>query len=80
MTHEITVKADGTVQFIWSDELRPLLELGTGTVTRASHVEPTADCRWEADLSPVGGPTLGPFDERGEALRAEIEWLRNHGF
>ena len=31
--------------------------------------------RWIADLRPVGGPVLGPFLLRGEALAAEREWL-----
>jgi hypothetical protein len=27
------------------------------------------------DLSPVSGPTLGPFQNRSEALAAERSWL-----
>lgn len=34
--------------------------------------------KWWADLLPVGGPVLGPFDKRQEALDAETEWLRAH--
>ena len=30
---------------------------------------------WLADLSPVNGPVLGPFDRRSEALAAELAWL-----
>lgn len=45
-------------------------------ISRASAVEPNADGRWTADLAPVGGPVLGPFDTRGEALAAEVAWLR----
>jgi hypothetical protein len=34
---------------------------------------------WWADMSPVRGPVLGPFEERQEALDAEVEWLyKNH--
>ena len=33
---------------------------------------------WRADLSPVGGPQLGPFRRRSEALRAEAAWLVEH--
>src|SRR4051794_33699093 len=42
----------------YSEEI-PLAALGAPSVTRASRVEPTPDGRWTADLSPVGGPTLG---------------------
>jgi hypothetical protein len=31
--------------------------------------------RWWADLGPVSGPKLGPFDRRSQALEAEREWL-----
>ena len=41
------------------------------SITRASHVEPDAEGRWLADLTPVAGPVLGPFDLRSEALAAE---------
>ena len=34
--------------------------------------------RWLADLSPSGGPTLGPFDERSQAIGAEIDWLNEN--
>lgn len=63
----------GGIQFVWTDAARELLSLGTATISRASHVEPTADCRWTADLAPIGGDVLGPFDTQEEALRAEID-------
>lgn len=34
---------------------------------------------WWADMLPVNGPVLGPFDKHSEALAAEVEWLREHG-
>lgn len=78
MSARIIVKPNGDVTFLYEDRLRPLFELGTATVTRASHVEPTADGRWTADLAPVGGGVLGPFDLRQEALDAERAWLERH--
>lgn len=71
----ITVKPDGTIHFVWSDSLAPLMNEGRGEISRASHVEPTANGHWTANMAPVNGPELGPFALRGEALRAEEEWL-----
>ena len=75
MLASIFVSPDGTVEFLYEDDLRPLLDLGSAIITRASHVEPTADGRWTADLAPRGGPLLGPFTHREEALHAERRWL-----
>ena len=77
----ITITPDGRVSFIWSDELAALREIGDCSIRRASHVEPTTDGRWTADMAPSGGPVLGPFDLRGDALKAEVQWLAdNLGF
>ena len=76
----VNISPDGTIRFIYSDALQPMLELGQPTVRRASHVEPTDTGRWTADLSPVDGPVLGPFALRKQALEAEIAWLASHGF
>ena len=66
------------------DESLDLHALGRPKISRASHVEPTADGQWTADLFPVHGPLLGPFPTRSQALNAEIAWLdqwftTNHG-
>jgi hypothetical protein len=29
------------------------------------------------DISPVGGPRLGPFDRRDEAIAKEVEYLKH---
>ena len=42
---------------------------------RPAAIEPTPDGRWTADLGPAGGPVLGPFPRRSEALDAERAWL-----
>lgn len=34
--------------------------------------------KWWADMLPVGGPVLGPFDDRDTALKTESDWLRAH--
>jgi hypothetical protein len=44
-------------------------------IRRASQVEPDAAGLWWADLAPVGGPMLGPFARRMQALTAEQTWL-----
>jgi hypothetical protein len=57
------------------DEAIDLHALGSVTISRGSHVEPNDAGQWVAELSPVQGPLLGPFDLRSEALAAEREWL-----
>lgn len=74
--HTITINEDGWLSFIWADELAKLRDLGRTTISRASHVEPTPDGQWTADMSPITpGVVLGPFDLRGEALAAERAYL-----
>ena len=71
---ELVVDAGGDVQCIYGEEL-DLREIGRLQITRASHVEPDSDGNWWADMGPVGGPVLGPFRSRSEALQAERGWL-----
>ena len=71
---ELIVDAGGDVRCIY-DEALNLRALGKLQITRASHVEPDSDGNWFADMGPVGGPVLGPFGTRGEALQAERGWL-----
>ncbi len=74
---DLKVGANGEIQCIYS-ELIDLASLVALTIQRASYVEPNAQGQWTANLSPVGGPILGPFPLRSEALSAEAEWLRLH--
>ena len=67
----------GNVRCIYAETL-DLRGLGKPNITRASHVEPDSAGRWIADLAPVGGPKLGPFDKRTDALAAEVQWLRDN--
>ncbi|MBE7462977.1 MAG: hypothetical protein HS116_05715 [Planctomycetes bacterium] len=71
----IAVRPDGQVAFLYDDELGALLLEGGGRVQRASHVEPTPDGRWQADLAPIGGPKLPVTDDRRSALNAEKNWI-----
>lgn len=74
----IGVDDNGSLQFIYDDELAVMLaDLGTMETKRASHVEPCGN-QWTADMNPVGGPVLGPYDLRGDALAAEVDWLKTN--
>ncbi len=74
---DLVVDPRGAVRAVYA-ELIDLAALGRPVIARASHVEPTPDGRWTADMRPVVGPLLGPFDLRGEALEAEHAWLLEH--
>jgi hypothetical protein len=71
---ELVVGADGVARCIY-DEALDLREIGTLKITRASHVEPDAAGYWFADMGPSGGPVLGPYGSRSEALGAERRFL-----
>jgi hypothetical protein len=73
---EFFIASTGTVRCLYTEEF-DLKLLGPLKIRRASHVEPT-DGGWTADLSPLGGPTLGPFARRSEALSAEVDWIEAH--
>ncbi len=79
MEPEIQIVIQGNeIRFLHDDDLAEALKgLGSATTARASHVEPCGG-GWSADLSPVGGPVLGPFTRRGKALEAEVEWLQQN--
>ena len=71
---QIVIQPDGLVRCVYSETL-DLDALGSLNIARGSHVEPDQSGRWFADLSPVGGPSLGPFPRRSDALAAEQVWL-----
>jgi hypothetical protein len=71
---EILVERDGTVRCLYSEQI-DLATLGQLAISRGSHVDPDELGSWFADLSPVGGPRLGPFVSRSLALAAEAAWL-----
>ena len=74
---ELYVGPDGRVRCLY-DEAVDLAALGSPRIVRASVVEPDGSGRWTADLAPSGGPVLGPFGLRSEALAAEAAWLSRH--
>jgi hypothetical protein len=74
---ELLIDPQGIVRCLY-DEAIDLSALGRLSIRRASFVEPTEDGQWTADLSPVEGPTLGPFLLRSQALDAEHYWLEEH--
>ena len=72
---DILIRPGGIARCLY-DEAINLTALGPLSIARGSHVEPDADGRWLADMSPVApGTILGPFDRRSDALAAERDWL-----
>jgi len=74
---QLVIDSSGGMRCLY-DETLPLADIGRLTIARGSHVEPTDAGLWTADLSPVGGPLLGPFATRSEALAAERDWLERN--
>ena len=74
---QLVVEPQGGIRCLYCETL-PLAMLGQVTIARGSHVEPTPSGAWLADLAPVGGPVLGPFPLRSDALAAEVAWLEQH--
>jgi hypothetical protein len=71
------VSTTGRIACVYGEAI-DLGSLGRLAIRRGSHVEPDEQGRWQADLSPVSGPILGPFNLRSEALDAERRWLQDH--
>jgi hypothetical protein len=74
---QLRVDPGGGVRCVYAEAI-DLAALGGLAIRRASHVEPDGEGRWWSDLSPVGGPVLGPFPTRTPALEAEHAWLEAH--
>lgn len=72
----VVIESNGKVRFLYDDSLQDVSKaLGKTSTVRASHIDPADDGMWYADLSPVGGPKLGPFITRASAIEAEVSWL-----
>ena len=74
---DLLIEPTGTVRCVFGEQI-DLGQLGRLSIRRGSHVEPTPDGQWTADLAPVQGPLLGPFPTRTAALNAEVSWLQEH--
>ena len=74
---KLVISPSGQIHTVY-DETIDLSKLGQLEIRRGSHVEPDTEGKWSADLSPVGGPRLGPYDRRSQALEAERKWLDQH--
>jgi hypothetical protein len=74
---QLVVDRRGLVRCVYGEAVE-LAALGDVAIRRGSHVEPAAAGRWWADLAPAGGPVLGPFGRRTQALAAERDWLEAH--
>lgn len=84
-------KRTGEMTCIYTDRIAPLIAHAQEAKTvRASHVEPTTDGKWAADMRPavrdlglgsedLNDPALqlGPFTLHSEALAAETEWINS---
>jgi hypothetical protein len=73
----LIVEPTGRVRALYTEEM-DLAALGRPEIRRASHLEPGLGGCWSADLRPIGGPVLGPFERRSQALEAEHAWLEAH--
>jgi hypothetical protein len=71
---DLIVHPSVVVAAIYSEQI-DFTALGKPAILRASHVEPDGDGQWWADLGPTGGPKLGPFANRSNAIAAETTWL-----
>jgi hypothetical protein len=74
---QLAISQDGTLRCVYGEAI-DFRALGQPDIRRASHVEPDGHGQWTADLTPVGGPMLGPFPRRSDALAAESHWLETN--
>ncbi len=74
---KLVIRPGGQVRTLYFEAI-PLEMLGSTRIVRAGTVEPDVDGDWYADLRMTGGPVLGPFSVRSQALAAEVAWLEAH--
>ena len=62
--------------FTWLGNRKTLAPEQRDTAARAFHADrELLSATWWDDMGPSGGPVLGPFGTRGEAIEAETGWL-----
>jgi hypothetical protein len=76
---DLRIDPRGRVVCVYAEAI-DLAALGDVSIRRASIVEPDEAGRWWADLGPLGGPRLGPYPRRSDALRAEADRAERHLF
>jgi hypothetical protein len=74
---QLVIDRQGAVRCLYGEAI-DLAVLGVVAICRASHVEPDPDGSWWADLAPLDGPRLGPFERRSQALQAETTWIEQY--
>jgi hypothetical protein len=79
-SHVIGFTEDGDMQFIHSDDLLFLEDIGEALTTRASDVERNNETgHWEADMVKSGHDIkLTGFERRSDALAAEKKYLEDN--
>ena len=70
---QLVIDPSGQVRCLYAETI-PLTSIGSLSIRRVSQVEPETD-GWYADLARSGGPKLGPFLLRSQALEAEEAWI-----
>jgi hypothetical protein len=86
---EIDLTKLGTVELRRASHVDPTAELTAKARTwlldkyeeindHLASASPGKACWW-ADMMPMNGPVLGPFDTRSDALAAEVAWIDEHG-
>jgi hypothetical protein len=75
----LLVDVCGSIHGLYGEAI-DLNALGDLTIYRASEVEPDHTGHWWADLALMGGPRLGPYTRRSDALGAEIAWIEQRLF
>lgn len=67
------IDENGLIHFIYDPDINEFIQdIADCNIKRASNVEPI-NCEWFSDIHGIG--KLGPFKDRNEAIRAEIDAL-----
>lgn len=70
---KLSIDTDGSVTFIYTDELADLCSEGLTDIKRVSNVEPDSLGGWSATM--LDGKKLGPYTYRWQALEEEVKYL-----